>query len=155
MSRDVQRANHGLPVRTTRATQGRQQHEAPDPALPQTVAEYAKEAFDNNWMPVGPKPRMMLFTSALSAAGPRCILSAGFWESPELIAVWEFRGVELAMQSDILPAAGWHEKQPHQVLPVAGPVHLRRRGGGSCCTSRETSRHHGVSRRRSGTRDRA
>jgi DMSO reductase family type II enzyme molybdopterin subunit len=84
-----------------------------DPALPKTVAEYAKEAFDNNWMPVGPKPRMLLFTSMnpLRRWPAPQIIREGFWESMEMIAVWEFRMSSSAMQSDIiLPAAGWHEK---------------------------------------------
>ncbi|MHB8377726.1 MAG: molybdopterin-dependent oxidoreductase [Dehalococcoidia bacterium] len=84
-----------------------------DPALPHPVADYAKEAFDNNWMPVGPKPRMMLYTSMnpLRRWPAPHIIRENLWESLEMIATWEFRMSSSAMQSDIiLPAAGWHEK---------------------------------------------
>ena len=84
-----------------------------DPALPKPVSEYAKESFDNGWMPVGPKPRMMLFTSMnpLRRWPAPHIIREGLWESLELIVNWDFRMSSSAMQSDIiLPAAGWHEK---------------------------------------------
>ena len=84
-----------------------------DPALPKTVAEYAKEAFDNNWMPVGQTPKMLLFTSMnpLRRWPAPHIIRQGLWKDLEMIAVWEFRMSSSAMQADIiLPAAGWHEK---------------------------------------------
>jgi DMSO reductase family type II enzyme molybdopterin subunit len=84
-----------------------------DPALPKPVEAYAKEAFENGWMPVGPKPRMMLFTSMnpLRRWPAPHIIREGFWNDLEMIVVWEFRMSSSAMQSDIiLPAAGWHEK---------------------------------------------
>jgi DMSO reductase family type II enzyme molybdopterin subunit len=84
-----------------------------DPALPKTVAEYAKEAFDNKWMPVGSKPKVFLFTSMnpLRRWPAPHIIRENLWEELEMIAVWEFRMSSSAMQADIiLPAAGWHEK---------------------------------------------
>jgi anaerobic selenocysteine-containing dehydrogenase len=84
-----------------------------DPALPRPVAEYAKEAFDNDWMPVGPKPRMMMYTSMnpLRRWPAPHVIRENLWDSLELIVTWEFRMSSSAMQADmILPAAGWHEK---------------------------------------------
>ncbi len=84
-----------------------------DPALPRPVAEYAKESFDNGWMPVGPKPRVLLFTSMnpLRRWPSPHIIRENLWESLELIVTWDFRMSSSGMQADIiLPAAGWHEK---------------------------------------------
>ncbi len=84
-----------------------------DPALPRTVADYMKEALDNKWMPVGQKPRVLLYTgmNPLRRWPVPHILREGLWESLDLIVTWEFRMSSSAMQADIiLPAAGWHEK---------------------------------------------
>jgi DMSO reductase family type II enzyme molybdopterin subunit len=84
-----------------------------DPALPKPVAEYAKEAFDNKWMPVGPKPKMLLYTgmNPLRRWPAPHIIRQNLWEELELIVTWDFRMSSSGMQADIiLPAAGWHEK---------------------------------------------
>jgi DMSO reductase family type II enzyme molybdopterin subunit len=84
-----------------------------DPTLPRTVAEYAQESFDNGWMPVGPKPRVLLYTgmNPLRRWPAPHVIRENLWEELELIVTWEFRMSSSAMQTDIiLPAAGWHEK---------------------------------------------
>jgi DMSO reductase family type II enzyme molybdopterin subunit len=84
-----------------------------DPTLPRTVEEYANESFENNWMPVGQKPRVLLYTSMnpLRRWPAPHVIREHLWEELELIVTWEFRMSSSAMQSDIvLPAAGWHEK---------------------------------------------
>jgi DMSO reductase family type II enzyme molybdopterin subunit len=84
-----------------------------DPALPKPVSEYAKEAFDNKWMPVGPKPKMLLYTgmNPLRRWPAPHIIRQNLWEELELIVTWDFRMSSSGMQADIiLPAAGWHEK---------------------------------------------
>ena len=84
-----------------------------DPALPKPVAEYAREAFENNWMPTGPKPRVMLYTgmNPLRRWPAPHVIRQNLWEELELIVTWEFRMSSSAMHADIiLPAAGWHEK---------------------------------------------
>jgi DMSO reductase family type II enzyme molybdopterin subunit len=84
-----------------------------DPALPKKPAEYAKEAFDSGWMPVGPKPRVLLYTgmNPLRRWPAPHIIRDNLWRELELIVTWEFRMSSSAMQADIiLPAAGWHEK---------------------------------------------
>jgi anaerobic selenocysteine-containing dehydrogenase len=84
-----------------------------DPALPRTVADYARESFENNWMPTGPKPRLMLYTgmNPLRRWPAPHVIRKNLWNDLELIVTWEFRMSSSAMHADIiLPAAGWHEK---------------------------------------------
>ncbi|HYM14533.1 MAG TPA: molybdopterin-dependent oxidoreductase [Dehalococcoidia bacterium] len=84
-----------------------------DPGLPRTVSAYAKESFDNGWMPIGPKPRVLLYTgmNPLRRWPAPHVIRENLWNDLELIVTWEFRMSSSAMQSDIiLPAAGWHEK---------------------------------------------
>ncbi len=84
-----------------------------DPALPKTPAEYAKEAFDNNWMPTGVTPRVMMYTgmNPLRRWPAPHIIRENLWAELDFIVTWEFRMSSSAMHADmILPAAGWHEK---------------------------------------------
>lgn len=84
-----------------------------DPALPRPVEEYAREAFENKWMPVGKKPKVLLYTgmNPLRRWPAPHVIKEHLWADLELIVTWEFRMSSSAMHADIiLPAAAWHEK---------------------------------------------
>jgi DMSO reductase family type II enzyme molybdopterin subunit len=88
-----------------------------DPSLPRPVADYMQDVFDNEWMPIYPrppkKPRFFYYSGPNPLRrwpNPKTIRDS-LWKEIETIVTTDFRMSTSGMWSDyILPSCGYYEK---------------------------------------------